>query len=69
MIISNIGGITILEAASGKYLTNGDTYTIKVFLGRNADPSDWCEIDTFEEDSDLTAEEALNIIIGGGNDA
>lgn len=69
MIISNIGGITILEAASGKYLTNGDTYTTKAFLGRNADPSDWCEVDTFEEDPDLTAEEALDIIIGGGDDA
>lgn len=66
MTTKHESGMTILEAENGKYLTNGETYTTRVFLGKNADPGDWHEVDSIEDDPELTAEEALAIIMGGG---
>lgn len=64
-----INGITVLTPADGKYLTNGDTYSTKVYLGKNSSPSEWWEVDSPEEDPELTAEEALSVIMGGATDA
>lgn len=63
-----INGITVLTPAEGKYLTNGETYSQKVYLGKNGSPSDWREVDSIpdeDEDPELTAEEALAVIMGG----
>lgn len=65
MIIKNEKGLTILEATEGKWLTNGDTYSQRVFLGKNGSPADWREVDSPDTDPELTAEEALKIIMGG----
>lgn len=65
-ITTNEKGIRILTPAEGKYLTNGETYSQKVYLGKNGSPSDWREVNSPDEDPDLTAEEALSIIMGGG---
>ena len=34
-------GIRIIEADSGSYVTNGKTYSDKVYLGKNASASEW----------------------------
>ena len=41
-------GIRIIEADNGAFVTNGETYSDKVFLGKNADQAAW---------RDATAEE------------
>lgn len=43
-----INGITVLEPASGMYLTNGETCSTKVYLGKNDREADWTEIDSDE---------------------
>lgn len=72
-IIANDKGIRILTPSDGKYLTNGETYSTKVYLGKNASPEDWWEVDEIPdetEDPELTDSEALEIIVnGGGEDA
>ena len=37
--------ITIIEADEGKILTNGETFSKKVFLGKLDTPDNWREID------------------------
>ena len=71
-IAVNDKGIRVLTPDEGKYLTNGETYSTKVYLGKNASPDDWREVDEIPEideteDPELTAEEALEIIVNGGN--
>ena len=59
---TNEKGIRILIPVEGKYLTNGETYSTKVYLGKNASESDWWEVDSVpieEDDPELTAEETL----------
>lgn len=71
-IAVNDKGIRILTPAEGKYLTDGETYSTKVYLGKNASPDEWREVDGIPNEADdpeLTAEEALDIIVGGGADA
>ena len=48
MRIYTENGIRIIEADSGAYVTNGETYSEKVYLGKNASESAW---------RDATAEE------------
>lgn len=69
MMIETIKGMTVLTPSDGKYLTNGETYSAKVYLGNNAFESDWWEVDSIEDDPELTAEEALEIIVGGATNA
>ena len=72
MMMTNENGIRILTPSDGMYLTNGETYSQKVYLGKNADPDEWREIDRVpdeEEDPELTDSEALAIIVGGDADA
>lgn len=40
--------IIILEPSEGKVLTNGETYSRKVYLGINDSPANWTEIDESE---------------------
>lgn len=52
-------GIRVLTPDEGKYLTNGETYSEKVFLGKDASTDDWTEVDTIpEESNDTDATEA-----------
>ena len=72
-ITVNDKGIRILTPAEGKYLTNGETYSTKVYLGKNASPDEWREVDEIPEtneteDPELSADEALDIIVNGGGD-
>ena len=48
MRIYTENGIRIIEADTGAYVTNGETYSEKVYLGKNATESAW---------RDATAEE------------
>ena len=71
-ITTNNKGIRVLTPDEGKYLTNGETYSTKVYLGKNASPDEWREVDEIpaeEDDPELSAEEALDIIVGGGDNA
>lgn len=68
MVTTNEKNIRILTPDEGKYLTNGETYSTKVYLGKNAEPNDWREVDSIpdeEADPDLTDSEALAILMGG----
>lgn len=43
-----VSGIVVLNADDGAYITNGDAYSTKVYLGKNANEANW---------RDATAEE------------
>ena len=62
MMTETINGMAVLTPSGGKYLTNGETYSTKVYLGKNASESDWWEVDSVPDevdDPELTAEETL----------
>lgn len=66
-------GIRVLEPDGDLWLTTGDgyTYSKKVLLGKDADASKWKEKPwdgTYPEDDDITAEEALEILLGGDSE-
>lgn len=56
-----------LTADEGKYLHNGDTYTIEAYLPVNSYVEDWDEVTEIPEpqDEELSDSEALNIITQG----
>lgn len=45
--------ITVLEADDGKVLTNGDTYSRKVYLGTQDSQENWTEIPISELPQDI----------------
>ena len=45
MINQSIINITVLEPSQGMTLTNGETYSKKVYLGINDNPNNWYEIE------------------------
>ena len=47
--------IRVIEAEKGKLLTNGETFSEKVFLGVNDDPENWWEVD--EDKAEKPSEE------------
>ena len=51
MITSNIN-IMVLEPSEGMTLTNGETYSKRVYLGKLDSPDNWWEI----QDEDVTQE-------------
>ena len=58
-ITINDKGIRVLTPDEGKYLTNGETYSTKVYLGKNASPDEWREVDEIPaEEADDEASEA-----------
>ncbi len=46
--------ITVLEPEEGKALTNGETYSLKVYLGIGDSPENWHEIPLEELPEDIT---------------
>lgn len=61
-------GIRVLTPSEGYYLTDGNTYSKRVYLGKNASEADWEEITEAEaeqrmaeaeEADEIPAEEAL----------
>lgn len=58
MTIEIVNGITVLTSDEDKFLTNGDTYSQKVYLGKNDSPDNWCEVDEIPSE-EVTAEQAL----------
>lgn len=68
------GKFTVIYPAEGKYLTNGEMYSTKVYLGKNASPDDWWEVDEIPEDiedkepdmDETTAKAAAYDILTGG---
>ena len=58
----------ILSSGTGMTLTNGEIYTKIYISDTDIDESAWTEVDDSEipaADFDLTAEEALEILLGG----
>ena len=55
----------ILTADYGKVLQKGDVVAATVHLGVNDSAENWTEID--KPDEDISADEALKIIIGGAD--
>lgn len=47
-MITNSVTIIVLEPSEGKVLTNGETFSYKVFLGKNDSPENWYEVDEEE---------------------
>lgn len=60
MRIYTENGIRVIEADSGAYVTNGDTYSEKVYLGKNASESAWHDA-TAEEKAEWDARQAESI--------
>lgn len=61
----------ILTASDGMVLTDGKNYGKIIYLADGADESAWREIpeaQAEEEQMEITAEEALEIITGGASD-
>lgn len=48
-----------LTAESGKVLTNGETYSKEIYLGKNDKPENWHEIPESEVPKEPQPEEAL----------
>ena len=65
-------GVRIIEADSGLWVTDGETFSQKVYLGKNADDSVWRDatVEEYEEwlnpvdEDEPTAEELLDILMG-----
>lgn len=60
--------ITVLEPSEGYTLTNGETYSKKVYLGINDSPANWMEIpdeDVPEPETIEDKAEAYDILTGG----
>lgn len=55
----------VITPDAGMILTNGETYSDKVYLGIYDDPSNWHEIPADETEEDVSDEEALQILLGG----
>lgn len=79
MRIYTENGIRIIEADSGAYVTNGETYSEKVYLGKNASEFAWrdatadekAEWDARQHEEPETIEdkaEAYDILMGGGDE-
>jgi hypothetical protein len=76
MKIYTENSIRVIEADAGAYVTNGETYSEKVYLGKNASESAWRDA-TAEEKAAWDAKqteplptvedkaEAYDILIGG----
>lgn len=43
----------MLEADEGKTLTDGETYSPVVYLGKNENPDNWQEIDQADEPTEM----------------
>lgn len=80
MRIYTENGICVIEADSGAYVTNGETYSEKVYLGKKASELAWrdataqekAEWEARQEEPELipTVEdkaEAYDILIGGAS--
>lgn len=57
MITTTKNNITILTPDEGKVLTNGDTYSDSVFLGKNDSVENWYEIDESEVPNEEESQE------------
>lgn len=63
-------GIRILEPDEGLYLTDGQVFSQKVYLGKNADPAAWTETEwdgVYPDEDIATIEdkaEAYDILTG-----
>lgn len=69
MTITTEGGLTVLTPENKAYLSDGETYSQKVYLGKYDSVDNWYETDDVEDiiagSQEITAEEALSIITGG----
>lgn len=70
MTTESTNGMTVLIADEGKILTANGVYSERVYLGIYDRPRNWSEVDADAErgtppDEELSAEDALSIIVGG----
>lgn len=72
MISYEENGIRVIEPENGLWLTNGETYSQKVYLGKNANANEWTETEwdgTYpEEPTTEDKAEAYDILMGGGDE-
>lgn len=59
MTMTERNGLKILTPAEGKYLTNGETYSEKVYLGKLDSADSWTEVDVIPEETEQTPEEQI----------
>lgn len=65
MIITYEGGLTILTPENKAYLSDGETYSQKVYLGKYDSAENWYETDDVEDviagSQEITAEEKTKL--------
>lgn len=61
-IVTNKNGTRVMTPDEGKYLTNGETYSTKVYLGKNASPDEWREVDEIPAEEDATEADYLEAL-------
>ena len=64
-------GIRVLEPDEGVFLTDGQTYSEKVYLGKNADPAAWTETEwdgayPDEDEDEATEKDYQNALVQMG---
>lgn len=59
-----VDGIVRLTADGDKWLTNEETNSKQVYIGKNCSESDWREVDTPVDTDEPTTEELFNILTG-----
>lgn len=65
MTRETVNGIVVLTADTGKWLTNGETYSEQVYIGKKCNETEWREVNERpQEEDEPTAEEVLDIIMG-----
>lgn len=55
----------VITADEGMVLTNGETYSKKVYLGIHDSPDNWQEIPEEDVPEEVSDSEALAILLGG----
>lgn len=62
MTMTERNGLKILTPAEGKYLTNGETYSQTVYLGKFDSADSWTEVDEIPEETEQTPEEQIKAL-------
>lgn len=57
-----VNGVVRLTADNGMWLTNGETNSKQVYIGKNCSEKDWSEVDEPVESTAVTADEIASAL-------
>lgn len=60
-----VNGIVRLRPDAGKWLTNGETNSKQVFIGKNCSEGEWIEVDEPIDTEEIDDSEAVDVLLGG----